>query len=44
MNQENLPQCVNCRNFIDQCTCVCPYCGETTKCTCYLGIDKATGG
>jgi len=30
------PRCGNCGNFIDDCKCVCPYCGETSKCTCCI--------
>jgi hypothetical protein len=44
MTEEYQPRCINCGNFIDDCICVCPYCGETAKCTCCIGVDKATGG
>jgi len=30
--------------MIDDCQCVCPYCGETTKCECCIGIEVVTGG
>lgn len=35
--------CVECGNSIEQCGCVCPYCGERDKCECAL-FDAATGG
>jgi hypothetical protein len=38
------PRCENCGEPIDQCKCVCPYCGETDGCTCCIGSDKVTGG
>jgi hypothetical protein len=41
---ETVPLCDNCGNPIDDCKCVCPYCGETDGCTCCIGADKATGG
>ncbi|HMK95778.1 MAG TPA: hypothetical protein VK536_10320 [Candidatus Limnocylindrales bacterium] len=44
LKEKNLPRCVNCGNFIDDCKCVCPYCGETAKCRCCIGIEKASGG
>ncbi|MGE5555473.1 MAG: hypothetical protein ACM3UY_04315 [Methanocella sp.] len=44
MSQTDLPRCMYCGNFIDDCNCVCPYCGEYVKCTCVIGIDKASGG
>ncbi|MFA7397554.1 MAG: hypothetical protein GX799_06750 [Crenarchaeota archaeon] len=44
MNENDQPRCMYCRNFIDNCICVCPYCGESAKCICVIGIDKATGG
>ncbi|MEK6851073.1 MAG: hypothetical protein AABY30_00900 [Candidatus Thermoplasmatota archaeon] len=36
--------CDRCHVFIDNCQCVCPYCGETTKCECAIGLMIATGG
>ncbi|MGD6934079.1 MAG: hypothetical protein ACQCN5_07735 [Candidatus Bathyarchaeia archaeon] len=44
MAKEERPRCEKCGNFIDDCKCVCPYCGETDGCTCCVGNDKATGG
>lgn len=35
--------CVQCRNPIEKCVCVCPFCGERDKCECAL-FDAATGG
>lgn len=42
--EEDRPRCEKCGNFIDDCKCVCPYCGETDGCTCCIGNDKTTGG
>jgi hypothetical protein len=42
--EKEMPRCDNCGNFIDECTCVCPYCGESTGCECCIGSDKVTGG
>ncbi|SNQ62297.1 hypothetical protein [Candidatus Methanoperedens nitratireducens] len=38
------PKCENCGNPIDDCNCVCPYCGETALCDCCIGRDAVTGG
>lgn len=40
---ENFAICVECGHLIEQCECVCPYCGERDKCECAL-FDSATGG
>ncbi|HJX24458.1 MAG TPA: hypothetical protein VJ574_08685 [Candidatus Bathyarchaeia archaeon] len=37
-------RCDKCGYSIDQCQCVCPYCGETTLCTCCIGYGRAMGG
>jgi hypothetical protein len=42
--KEEEPRCDNCGNLIDDCRCVCPYCGESAGCHCCIGDDKATGG
>lgn len=42
--EEYAPRCDHCGNFIDDCTCVCPYCGESASCDCCTGYGKATGG
>ncbi len=39
-----VPRCDNCGEPIDDCKCVCPYCGETDGCTCCIGTEKVTGG
>ncbi len=39
-----VPRCDNCGEPIDDCKCVCPYCGETDGCVCCVGTDKVTGG
>jgi hypothetical protein len=45
MNSEDAePRCEQCGEFIDECKCVCPYCGETSECDCCIGTGKATGG
>ncbi|MGB9135142.1 MAG: hypothetical protein WCC63_06135 [Candidatus Bathyarchaeia archaeon] len=36
--------CENCGNPVDECQCVCPYCGEQEACTCCCGYGCATGG
>lgn len=36
--------CDRCGSPIDDCKCVCPYCGESSRCECCVGPDKATGG
>lgn len=36
--------CPNCSNAIDDCACVCSYCGEVEECDCAVGYYKATGG
>ena len=36
--------CDNCGHPIDDCKCVCPYCGESAGCHCCIGNDKVTGG
>ncbi|MEM3383537.1 MAG: hypothetical protein QW698_05795 [Nitrososphaerales archaeon] len=42
--KEYLPLCERCGQPIDDCKCICPYCGETCCCECCIGMDKATGG
>ncbi|MCJ7770181.1 hypothetical protein MUP37_01240 [Candidatus Bathyarchaeota archaeon] len=44
MSEVELPRCIRCGKPIDDCICVCPYCGETSKCTCCIGVNRATGG
>ena len=39
-----VPICEKCGYPIDDCKCVCPYCGETSDCQCCIGTDKVTGG
>ena len=36
--------CPNCHNPIDECGCVCPFCGEVGGCDCAIGPGVATGG
>jgi hypothetical protein len=38
------PVCERCGYPIDDCKCVCPYCGESAGCECCIGNDKVTGG
>jgi len=33
---EKIPLCENCGQPIDDCKCVCPYCGETSGCLCCI--------
>ena len=40
---EEFTICDDCKNPIEKCTCVCPFCGERDKCDCVL-FDAATGG
>ncbi len=42
--KEYEPHCERCKKFIDDCICVCPYCGESSGCICCIGVGKATGG
>jgi hypothetical protein len=35
--------CPNCFKHIDECECVCRFCGESSRCICAIG-SKATGG
>ncbi|MCS7115953.1 MAG: hypothetical protein RMJ31_02655 [Nitrososphaerota archaeon] len=43
-SSEEYVLCEKCGRVIDDCRCVCPYCGETINCECCIGMDKATGG
>ncbi|MCS7097680.1 MAG: hypothetical protein NZ922_01710 [Candidatus Methanomethyliaceae archaeon] len=43
-SKECMANCYRCCQQIDDCNCACPYCGETSRCECCIGIDKATGG
>jgi Fe-S cluster biogenesis protein NfuA len=36
--------CERCHMPIDECVCVCPYCGKADECDCVLGYGRATGG
>ena len=42
-DDEEFLNCTDCKNPIEKCTCVCPYCCERDKCECVL-FDAATGG
>ena len=42
-SSDELLNCSECEKPIEQCICVCPYCGERDKCECAL-FDAATGG
>jgi len=39
-----VPTCEPCGQFVEECTCVCPFCGERNGCTCCIGFGVATGG
>ena len=45
---EEFTICDDCKNPIENCTCVCPFCGERDKCECALKLSTddsaATGG
>jgi len=36
--------CPPCGRFIEDCACVCPFCGERNGCRCCIGFGLATGG
>ena len=38
------PVCHGCGQPLDECACVCPFCGERTGCHCCIGLGIATGG
>ncbi len=38
------PGCHGCGLSLDDCACVCPFCGERTGCRCCIGLGTATGG
>ena len=46
--KEEFTICDDCKNPIENCTCVCPFCGERDKCECALKLSTddsaATGG
>ena len=44
VKEEEEPRCGRCGEFIDDCKCACPYCGETSGCECCTGYGRATGG
>ena len=41
LKDDNLLDCSDCKKSIEQCVCVCPYCGERDKCVL---SDLGTGG
>ena len=43
IDDEEFLICTDCKNPLEKCMCVCPYCGERDKCECVL-FDAATGG
>ena len=43
-SEKDEPICEMCGYPIDDCKCVCPYCGESESCECCIGNDKTTGG
>ncbi|MCZ7372308.1 MAG: hypothetical protein O8C60_01395 [Candidatus Methanoperedens sp.] len=36
--------CENCGYPFEECSCACPYCGETAHCGCCIGTNSVTGG
>ena len=41
--EEEFACCASCGNMLDNCQCVCPFCGERDKCECAVD-DAGTGG
>ncbi len=39
-----VPACPACAHLLDDCACVCPFCGERNGCRCCIGLGIATGG
>lgn len=37
-------KCHACGQSLDECACVCPFCGERNGCRCCIGLGIATGG
>lgn len=37
-------RCPRCAEPFESCSCTCPFCGETWRCTCCIGYGRATGG
>lgn len=38
------PSCPTCGFSLDECACVCAFCGERDGCRCCIGLGIATGG
>ena len=47
-DDEDFANCDKCKKPLEQCTCVCPFCGERDKCECGIKLSNddgaATGG
>ena len=47
-DDEDFGNCDKCKKPLEQCTCVCPFCGERDKCECGIKLSNddgaATGG
>ncbi|HUW47695.1 MAG TPA: hypothetical protein VMW36_03000 [Patescibacteria group bacterium] len=41
--KSEIPLCERCQNPIDNCKCLCPYCGKSSGCDCCID-DAVTGG
>ncbi|HEY7588228.1 MAG TPA: hypothetical protein VIB49_05730 [Thermoplasmata archaeon] len=39
-----IPTCPPCGNYIEDCACVCAYCGERNGCRCCIGFGVPTVG
>lgn len=39
-----VPTCPPCGEFVEECACVCSFCGEREGCLCAIGYGVATGG
>ena len=44
LGEQEMYMCPNCEYPIDACECACPYCSESSDCSCAVGHGKATGG
>ena len=48
IDDEDFGNCDKCKKPLEQCICVCPFCGERDKCECGIKLSNddgaATGG
>ena len=44
MAENNTVFCIECKTSIEQCFCICPYCGEQkNNCFCYVDVQDNVG-